>query len=292
MRTMATEALTLAGDIEVRFAPRAGMVGFSLTHRGDELLGQRSGLEAYIERGKTMGIPLLYPWANRLASERFEVAGREVVLDEAPSRDPNGLPIHGLLAAASGWRVEEFDGERLVAGFDFSERAGFPFAHGLRFEARVAGTKLTVAFAVAANAGAPVPVSFGFHPYMQLPDVERRDWEIEVPVDERLVLDDRGIPTGEREAAEIASGPLGERTFDDAFTAPPDGAPFVLSGGGRSIALRFEGGYSYSQLFAPPDSDVVAFEPMTAPTNALVTGDLRVLEPGEDYEATFSIEVT
>jgi galactose mutarotase-like enzyme len=291
MRLVATEALTLAGDIEVRFAPHAGMVGFSLTHGGDELLGQRSGLEAYIERGKTLGIPLLYPWANRLARERFEVAGREVVLDDAPSRDPNGLPIHGLLAAAPGWLVEESDGQRLVAAFDFGERPGFPFAHGLRFDARVDGAKLTVTFTVLANAGAPVPVSFGFHPYMQLPNVERRDWEIEVPVKERLVLDDRGIPTGEREPAEIASGPLGERTFDDAFTAPPDGAPFVLSGGGRSIELKFEGGYSYSQLFAPPDSDVVAFEPMTAPTNALVTGEVRVLEPGEEYEAAFSIEV-
>jgi hypothetical protein len=30
---------------------------------------------------------------------------------------------------------------------------------------------------------------------------------------------------------------------------------------------------------------------MTAPTNALVTGDLQVLEPGEEHQATFSIEV-
>jgi galactose mutarotase-like enzyme len=37
---------------------------------------------------------------------------------------------------------------------------------------------------------------------------------------------------------------------------------------------------------------VIAFEPMTAPTNALVSGrDLTLLEPGESYEATFSITV-
>jgi galactose mutarotase-like enzyme len=267
------------------------MVGCSLRHRGDELLGQRSGLEAYIEQGKTMGIPLLYPWANRISTERFEVAGRELVLDDVRSRDPNGLPIHGLLAADPGWRVEEFDGSRLIAAFDFSERPGFPFAHELRYEARVEGSKLTIAFTVRASGGAPVPISFGFHPYMQLPDVERRDWSIQVPVRERLVLDGKGIPTGEREPVEIESGALGDRTFDDAFTAPPDGAPFVLTGGGRTIELRFEGGYSYSQLFAPPQDDVVAFEPMTAPTNALVTGDLQVLEPGEEHQATFSIEV-
>lgn len=287
------EVLTLAGGIEASFVPSAGMVGCSLRHRGEELLGQRGGLEAYVERRKTMGIPLLYPWANRLSAERFEVAGREVMLEGAPSRDPNGLPIHGLLAAASGWRVQEFDGERLIAGFDFIERPGFPFPHGLRFDARVCGAKLTIALTVLADAGAPVPISFGFHPYLRLPGVDRRKWEIEMPVTERLVLDERGIPTGEREGVEIAPGPLGERTFDDAFTAPPGGAPFVLSGGGRTIALKFESGYAYSQLYAPPDDDVIAFEPMTAPTNALVRGgpELRVLEPGEGYEARFSIEV-
>ena len=101
------EALVLAtpeaGGIEASFVPEAGMVGCSLRHRGEELLGQRGGLGTYVAERGTMGIPVLHPWANRVGSERFPVAGREVVLD-APStpisRDPNGLPIHGLLAAA------------------------------------------------------------------------------------------------------------------------------------------------------------------------------------------------
>jgi galactose mutarotase-like enzyme len=291
MSAMEVVTLGSGSQLEARFVPEAGMVGCSLLHRGDELLGQRRGLEAYVERGKTMGIPLLYPWANRLSTERFELAGREVVLDDAPSRDPNGLPIHGLLAAAGGWRVEHADSERLSAAFDFTERPGFPFTHTLRYHARLSGSKLSITLTVVAGSGAPVPISFGFHPYLQLPDVARRDWQIEAPVRERLVLDDKGIPTGERAPAEIEPGQLGERTFDDAFTAPPDGAPFVLAGGGRTIELKFEGGYSYSQVFAPPEDDVIAFEPMTAPTNALVTGELRVLEPGDEYEASFAIEV-
>ena len=47
-------------------------------------------------------------------------------------------------------------------------------------------------------------------------------------------------------------------------------------------------------MYAPGDDDVVAYEPMTAPTNALMTGgsELPMLEPGDDYRATFSIAVT
>ena len=289
------EVLTLAGEIEATFVPSADMVCCSLRHRNEELLGQRGGLRRYVQERSTMGIPLLYPWANRVSAERFQVAGREMVVDDAPSRDPNGLPIHGLLAGDGGWRVERFEDDTLVADFDFAERpdllSAFPFPHRLRMEARVSGARLTIALAVLADRDSPVPISFGFHPYLKLPGAERRDWQIDVPVRERLVLDEDGIPTGERDPVKAEPGPLGDRTFDDAFTAPD--APFELSGGGRTIALSFEGGYPYSQLYAPPDDDVVAFEPMTAPTNALVRGgpELRVLEPGESYDAVFSIEV-
>ena len=92
-------ALTLssatAGGIEAAFVPEAGMVGCSLGHRGEELLGQRGGLATYVARRSTMGIPLLHPWANRLRAMRFDVAGRQVDLDSGearPSLDPNGLP--------------------------------------------------------------------------------------------------------------------------------------------------------------------------------------------------------
>lgn len=299
---MEVVSLGSAAELEARFVPSAGMVGCSLRRRGDELLGQRRGLDRYISDRKTMGIPLLYPWANRLSADRFEVAGREVVLDGeppavTPTRDPNGLPMHGLLAADRGWRVEEADGEVLRARLDFGERpdllAAFPFPHVVELAARVEGSKLTMSAAVTANGGTPVPISFGFHPYLKLPDVARREWEIEVPVRTRLVLDERGLPTGERQEAHVDSGALGERTFDDAFEAPPAGEPFVLAGGGRQIELRFESGYSYAQLYAPPDDDVIAFEPMTAPTNALVQGgpELPLLEAGERYQAVFSIEV-
>src|SRR5215218_6935452 len=74
-----------------------------MRHRGDELLGLRSGLRAYAARGATMGVPLLYPWANRLAAFDYRFGRHEVALDGGTPRDERGLPIHGLLAAIRGW---------------------------------------------------------------------------------------------------------------------------------------------------------------------------------------------
>ncbi len=143
------DALTLSApesELEATFVPDAGMVGCSLLHRGEELLGQRGGLARYVADRSTMGIPLLHPWANRVAERRFQVAGREVDLWAHPglyTLGPKGLPIHGLLAAAAGWRVELHEdtpeGPRLVATFDFAAHEDrmtvFPFPHQLQVEA-------------------------------------------------------------------------------------------------------------------------------------------------------------
>jgi aldose 1-epimerase len=158
----------------------------------------------------------------------------------------------------------------------------------------LAGPTLTVATTVTPTGTAPVPVSFGFHPYLRLPEPDRAAWAVSIPVRERLVLDDRMLPIGAREDVRIPSGPLGDRTFDDAYTAPPHDEPFVLEGGGRRIEVRFGEGYRYAQVFAPEIDDVVAFEPMTAPTNALVTcgPELPLVSPGERFRAVFSVTVT
>ncbi len=300
--------LTLRGEssgMQAAFAVSAGMVGCSLTHHGQELLGLRGGLSRYIERGSTMGIPLLHPWANRLASRRFTVAGREVVLDSEAVRcstDANGLPMHGLLAAAKGWVTERHepsaDGGVLAAAFDFAAQAqliaAFPFPHTVRIEATLAGAELRIATTVSATGEVPVPVAFGFHPYLRLPGVPRARWRVEIPVSQRLQLDRLMLPTGAREPVAIEAGPLGTRTFDDAFLAPAAGEPFALSAGGRRIELRMLGGYPFAQVYAPGDDEVIAYEPMTAPANALIAGgpDLPMLAPGESLTATFTITVS
>jgi aldose 1-epimerase len=284
------------GDLAATFVPSLGMIGASLEHRGVEVLGQRNGLPAYEAKGSTMGIPLLYPWANRLAGLHYEAAGKAVDIDPDSPRvrlDPNGLPIHGLLAANPQWRTTE-QGGTLHAALDYGAQPelleAFPFPHELRLQIGLDAQGLRITTTVDANAGSPVPVSFGFHPYLTLPDVPQEEWRIELPVSEHLKLDDKGIPTGEKETTEATGGPLGDRTFDDAYAGIT--GDFVLQGGGRRIAVSFESGYPYAQVYAPEGQALICFEPMTAPTNALVAGTAPVVETGSQAHASFGIEVT
>ena len=102
------------------------------------------------------------------------------------------------------------------------------------------------------------------------------------------------IPTGDTEPVEYPQPlRLGDHTFDDGYADVTDGARFALSGGGRTVEVEFVTGYPYAQVFAPPGEDVVCFEPMTAPTSALASGDgLRTVDPGETFEAVFAIRAT
>ena len=278
------------------FAPDAGMVCCSLMHRGEQVLGLRGGLDAYVRDRSTMGIPLLYPWANRLDRARFEVAGREIDVSSSqppPKLDGNGLPIHGLLTAAPGWETaKQTRPDRIEARFRFagSLALGFPFPHTVTLAATVDGTRLEIELNVLADAGSEVPIAFGFHPYFSIPGVPRSEWVLDAQVETGLELDERGIPTGARVPVAPIDGPLGNRAFDDAFLAPS--APFRLMGGGRRIEVAFDRGFPFSQLYAPPGEELIAWEPMTAPTNALVSADgLTVIEPGESYDAAFSVSV-
>jgi aldose 1-epimerase len=289
------------GGIAATFAPSAGMVCNSLTVGGQELLGQRGGIDKYVAEHGTMGIPLLHPWANRLSERRFTVAGREIDVDSAgaaAAADPNGLPIHGLLAGDSRWNVIVAEDDRLCARFDFGAQddllGAFPFPHELDLDIRLHDTRLSYSTVLRPTGEVEVPISFGYHPYFTLPGVPREEWEVELPVREHIVVDDRMIPTGEREPARgVEDGSLGSRTFDDGYDSVPAGARFALSGGDRRIEVTFEDGYPVAVVYAPDNDDVVCFEPMTAPTNALVSGDgLRTVQPGDEFRARFSVSLS
>jgi len=289
-----------ATPLDATFHPDAGMIGSSLRRHGTELLGQRQGLEAYRMSASTFGIPLLHPWANRLSRDGYAVAGVTVDLEagDAPvKRDPGGLPIHGLAAASPYWRVASCDDERTAAVLDWAEHdelmAGFPFPHELRMEVALDAGGLTVTTTLTATGDVAVPVAYGFHPYLALPGVAREHYEITLPVTRQAVLDERGIPTGAQDDVTIAPANLGERTFDDLFVGLAGDRPeFVAEGGGRRLGVRFEEGFPFAQVYAPPREAFVCFEPMTAPTNALISGEgLRTVAPGSRDTTRFTITV-
>jgi galactose mutarotase-like enzyme len=182
-----------------------------------------------------------------------------------------------------------------VAELDFAQHpdllAVFPFPHRLQLAIELAAGRLTMATAVIAGPEGPVPLSFGFHPYLAPPGAPREEWLVDLPVRTHLILDERGLPTGATREQPAEAFPLGERTFDDLF-ALPGPARFSVAAAGRRLSVDMLSGFPYAQVFAPGDQAVICFEPMTASVDALRSHNgLRLVPAGQTARATFTLSV-
>ena len=283
-----------AGSSSATFLPDLGMTGVSLRSRGGEYLSVPGGV-ATLRAGRTAGLPLLAPWANRLSSRHYRVGRVTADLTGLPlSVDDNGLPIHGLLVGRPGWSVDEMTTRgsraRLRAAIDVDGPA-FPFPHRLEVTVALREGQLRVDTTIVPTSGHAVPVAFGWHPYFRVPATPRRAWLLRLPPRIHLSLDDRGIPTGRAIPEPAERAPVGRRTFDDLYSLGRDHRLAFETEQGRGVELSCGAGYPFAQVWVPPGRRFAALEPMAAPTNALVDRKTPLVPRGESFSATFALTI-
>jgi aldose 1-epimerase len=283
-----------SGDYEATFRPDTAMLCTSLRYRGEEYVAWPRTITDF-RAGKATAIPLMHPYANRLDGRRYDACGTHVDLTGlALPTDPNGLPIHGNLLGAP-FEVLRADATRIAARLDYGAHAdklaAFPFPHTVTVDAVLdAHDGLRIATEVRPTADTPVPISFGWHPYLRLPKGGRTRWELRWPECDRIDVDARVIPTGTRTHQAEERGPIGSRTYDDQYALGTD-RTFSVAAAGRALTLHFDESYPFAQLFVPAGRQILAIEPMTAEIDALGRGDTPSVAPGDTFAATFSLAV-
>jgi galactose mutarotase-like enzyme len=270
------------------------MTGVSLRYRGAEHLALPGGLDA-LRAGATLGLPLLAPWANRLATRQYRAGGVGVDLRGLElTTDDNGLPMHGLLVGKPGWRIgrrgTRGDTAWLRAAIDVDAPA-FPFPHRVELKVSARDARLTVGATVIPTGRRPVPIAFGWHPYLRLPTTGRSTWRLRLPTRHHLALDGRGIPNGESNPEPVEAAPIGRRRFDDLYRLGRQ-RRLALEVDGAAIELHCAENYPFAQVWVPPGRPFAALEPMAAPTNALVAGTTPFVRRGEAFTATFALTIT
>ena len=274
------------------------MLCTSLQFLGDEYIAWPRTIDDF-RAGRATAIPLLHPWANRLSADSYDAAGTHVSLAGLTlPHDPNGLPIHGNLFGAA-FEVKQANDTRVVATLDYGAQPerlrAFPFPHILTIDVRLHPTRgLNIVTQVDPTSDQAVPISFGWHPFVRLPNAPRAEWELRWPACEHIEVDDRIIPTGNRTAQAAQREPIDERTFDDHYALGSDRTFSIAAGSGkkrRTLTLQFDPAYPFAQLFVPPEGDLVAIEPMTAEIDALGLGTAPVVDPGKRLLAAFNLAV-
>lgn len=252
------------------------------------------------------GAPLI-PWPNRVADGRYTWDGRERQLELTEPEKQNA--IHGLLRWRN-WSLVDRAEDRVRIGSRLHPTDRWPFPLDVSVEYRLGDDGLT-AETRARNIGEePCPYACGQHPYL-CPgrDVEVDACTLELRAATRIDTDsERQLPTG-TEAVEgteydfRSSRQIGSLAVDYAFTdleRDADGRAWVRLGcpDGHTIELWTDDAYPITQIYT---ADTLAperrrgglgAEPMSAPPNALATGELIVrLEPGEEHVARWGVRL-
>jgi galactose mutarotase-like enzyme len=285
----------VAGDHDATFLPGCGMVCASLRHYGDEYVAWPRSL-ADLRDGRMTAVPLVHPWGNRLERRGYRVGRRDIDLTgvDLPT-DPNGLPIHGNLRGAA-FEIARADagtrGARIVARLDYGARPdllrAFPFPHVVTIDATLDQRGLRITTEVEPTGRSAVPISFCWHPYLRVPGAPRRAWVLRWPACERVLVDERVLPTGDLAAQPAEHAELGSRTFDDHYRLGAD-RRFSLAAGRNAVELRFGPTYPFAQLFVPARGDFAAIEPMTATIDALGRRRTPMVAAGDRFRAWFTI---
>ena len=257
------------------------------------------------------GVPILFPFPNRIREGRFSWNGKEYQL---PCNDPTKKnTIHGFPCrkpwrvvgqgtdATSAWVTGEFQGSKDAP----ESRSLWPADYRLQVTCRFGQHSLRVEAEVANIDSVALPFGLGYHPYFRVPllpeggegdcwveSVAREIWELResLPTGQRRPVDAaRDLTTGKR---------LSELTLDDLFTdleSPPPPTPDALywrgavRQGTAEVQVLTDAAFRELVLFTPPHRQTVCLEPYTCATDAInlqqrgIDAGLRVLQPGERW---------
>jgi aldose 1-epimerase len=246
---------------------------------------------------------VLVPWPNRVRDAVWQLDGEEQQLDV--TEPAQGNAIHGLLRNTA-YRVLERSEASVTLGATVFPQHGYPFLLQTSVRYEVVADGLTVTHSIRNSSGASAPVAVGAHPFLRVGDATIEDLTIEVQAGTWFETDARQNPIGEHPVDgtdyDLSAGRrVGDLTLDTAFGAVQmeDGiARHRLSASdGRWVELWQDADFGHVQVFTAPAFEredgkglAVAIEPMTAPANALNSGDgLHWLQPAETWTLSWGI---
>jgi aldose 1-epimerase len=250
------------------------------------------------------GIPILFPFPNRIRGGRFTWEGKPYQLPINDSQQKNA--IHGFVCQRP-WRVTGHgagaDGAWVAAEFlgscDAPDCAGYwPDDYHLAARYALSGNRLLLEFAVRSPDDRVLPFGLGLHPYFRVPANQARI----------LILDDRlrrwplaeCLPTGNpiplvgKHTRLINGQPLEDKHFDDVYHLHSPGVRIGLRAAEPPFLIRMELDDNFRQVvvFTPPHREAVCIEPYTCVTDAvnldqaIPAAGWRIVRPGDTWRAS------
>jgi aldose 1-epimerase len=301
-----------------RIATHAGFNCFSFEAvlpdgRTVRVLSSVAGFETGGHRPSHHGIPLLFPFPNRIAKGEFSWKGISYRLPEGTvPHDHTGNAIHGFCIDRP-WRTEDVTGDSVTGVFRLSMDAPdrfplWPADAEIRVTYQIRGACLHSEIVVRNPSDVALPWGFGTHAYFSLPlapDSDAAQCRVFAPTSRVWNLN-ACLPDGsQRDAAAAARLDqdllFGGLKVDDVYTNLQRADQQTVCrltdpAAGIAVEQRFSNDFRELVAFTPPWSSSVCLEPYTCLTDAInlqqmgVDAGLQILPQGKEWRGWIDIE--
>jgi aldose 1-epimerase len=253
-------------------------------------------------RGQT-----LIPWPNRVRDGKWQWDGADHQLALTEPEQHNA--IHGLVRWL-GWTVVGRSRQSVTLACTSWPQPGYPWSLDVSVRYELGTDGLIVTQSITNLGASPAPVAAGAHPYIAAGTPTIDDALLHIPADNWIDTGDQQIPT---ETVPVEGSPYDFRTprpiggteIDYTFSGlrRDDRGRFTLRlehpSDAHAVEVWVDESYPYVEVFtgdALPDPNRrrrgLGVEPMTAPPNALASGEgLVVLARGERWIGRWGIRV-
>ncbi|HVX69223.1 MAG TPA: aldose 1-epimerase family protein [Mycobacteriales bacterium] len=269
--------------------------------------GGRDVLDGYAEDAICDGArcQTLIPWPNRVQDGTWIWEGSEQQLPLTEPEQHNA--IHGLVRWLV-WDLVTHTEDTVQLSCTCAPQPGYPWRLTVTNTWSLGDRGLAVLTTIRNDSDSTAPVAAGFHPYITAGTPTIDDALLMVPAATRILTGDQQIPVGREGVAGTAydfRSPrrLGDLEIDHTYTdlsRDADGLARLrlTAPDGDEVTVWVDAAYPYLEVFtgdALPDPSRrrrgLGVEPMTAPPNALASGEAVVhLDPAGQWQGRWGIE--
>ena len=261
-------------------------------------------------RPSRCGIPILFPFPNRIDQGKFTWNGKQY---QIPMDNSGEHAIHGFCLDRP-WRVIDQSENSVTGEFQLSKDAAdrlelWPADFIIQCTYLLSGSTLKSRFTFTNPDTKPLPWGFGTHAYFKLPLTQASSAQnivLYCPAHKQWILEDF-IPTGKivpvPESADLRKGGYySTMKLDDVLTdVRPQGdsldCTLVDEAAGIEMVQACDPRFRELVVYTPPGREAVCMEPYTCPTDAInleakgIPCGWETLAPGESVNTWIDMRV-
>ncbi len=241
-----------------------------------------------LEYDTTYASAILFPFTNRIKGGRYTFQDKEYALD-LNLKEENSA-IHGLVYNKNFDIIEqETTDEFACLKIGYSETVkskGFPFKYTIQLTYTLTQNTLELNVKIKNNDQNPFPFSIGWHPYFYSSNLF--DSVLSLNSDKKLVFNNNMIPISVENISIPTEIQIKDKHFDDCYILNSKSIQFKTPD--HHIILSSSSEENYLQVYTPNNSNAIAIEPKTGPSNSFNNKlGLNILKTDESHQVSWTI---